>query len=46
MKQYAALKENKSSGKAIIATARKLSTVIYVMLRDSVPFDITKLSVS
>lgn len=46
MKQYAALKENKSSGKAIIATARKLSTVIYVMLRDSVPFDITKLNVS
>jgi len=46
MKQYAVLKENKSSGKAIIATARKLSTVIYVMLRDGVPFDITKLSVN
>lgn len=44
MKQYRQLKETKSSGKAIIATARRLSRIIYIMLRDGVPFDISKVN--
>lgn len=43
MKQYQRLKEEKSSGKAIIATARKLSRIIYIMLKTMTPFDGTKL---
>lgn len=43
MKQYHRLKEEKSSGKAIIATARKLSRIIYVMLKTTTPFDSAKL---
>lgn len=38
MKQYQKLKEEKSSGKAIIATARKLSRIIYIMLKTKKPF--------
>ena len=43
MKQYAQLKEDKGSGKAIIAIARKLSKIIYIMLSTHTPFDATKL---
>ncbi len=38
MRQYQKLKEEKSSGKAIIATARKLSRIIYIMLTTESPF--------
>lgn len=38
MRQYQKLKEEKSSGKAIIATARKLSRIIYIMLKTKKPF--------
>lgn len=43
MKQYQQLKDDKSSGKAIIATARKLSRIIFVMLKTNTPFDSDKL---
>lgn len=42
MTQYQELKEAKSSGKAIIATARKLSRIIYIMLKTMTPFDSAK----
>ena len=45
MRQYQELKSEKSSGKAIIATARKLSRIIYVMLKTNTPFDKRKLAV-
>ena len=44
MKQYRELKDQKSSGKAIIATARKLSRIIYVMLKTNTAFDARKLT--
>ena len=44
IKQYYKLKDEKSSGKAIIATARKLSRIIYVMLTTKTPFDFAKLT--
>jgi transposase len=39
MGRYAAMKKEKGSGKAIIATARKLSKIMWYMLRNDVPFD-------
>ena len=42
MHQYQELKNDKSSGKAIIATARKLSRIIYIMLKSNTPFDSRK----
>ena len=45
IRQYHELKEQKSSGKAIIATARKLSRIIYVMLKEGKPFDSSKLNI-
>ncbi len=39
MRQYQKLKEEKSSGKAIIATARKLSRIIYIMLTTETAFN-------
>jgi len=39
MRRYAAMKPHKGSGKTIIATARKLSKVIWCMLRNDQPFD-------
>lgn len=39
MKQYQTLKEDKSSGKAIIAIARRLSRIIYIMLSTGQPFN-------
>lgn len=43
MRQYQRLKEEKSSGKAIIAIARRLSRIIYIMLKTMTPFDEAKL---
>ena len=43
MKQYQRLKEEKSSGKSIIAIARRLSRIIYIMLKTMTPFDGAKL---
>ena len=40
---YMKMKREKKSGKSIIAFARKLSRIIYVMLRTHTTFDITKL---
>ncbi|MBO4392997.1 MAG: IS110 family transposase [Spirochaetales bacterium] len=45
IRQYQELKQTKSSGKAIIATARKLSRIIYVMLKTNTPFNGQKLAV-
>lgn len=39
VKQYYYLKEQKNSGKAIIATARKLARIVYTMLTTNRPFD-------
>lgn len=39
MGRYTAMKEEKGSGKAIIATARKLSKIVWYMLRNDMPFD-------
>lgn len=44
MKQYHELKNQKSSGKAIIATARKLSRIIYIMLTTNTPFNVNRLT--
>ncbi len=41
MKRYAALKGTKGSGKAIIATARKLSHIVGHMLTNNEPFNPT-----
>ena len=46
IREYQELKNEKSSGKAIIATARKLSRIIYVMLKSNTPFDSGKLIVN
>ena len=40
---YKKMKREKGSGKSIIAFARKLSRIIYVMLKTHTSFDITKL---
>ncbi|MDX9810120.1 MAG: IS110 family transposase [Sphaerochaetaceae bacterium] len=39
MRQYQELKRRKGSGQAIIAIARKLSTIMYTMLKTREPFD-------
>jgi len=39
MERYSAMKLEKGSGKSIIATARKLSRIIWCMLTEEVPFD-------
>lgn len=39
MGRYTAMKKEKGSGKAIIATARKLSKIVWYMLRNDAPFD-------
>lgn len=41
---YKRMKKLKGSGKSIIAFARKLSRIIYVMLKTKTPFDIQKLT--
>lgn len=40
---YKKMKKLKGSGKSIIAFARKLSRIIYVMLKSKTRFDATKL---
>lgn len=42
---YKRMKKNKGSGKSIIAFARKLSRVIYAILKNKTPFDIDRLTV-
>ena len=39
MMHYQAMKPHKGSGKSIIATARKLSKIVWYMLRNDEPFD-------
>lgn len=39
MRRYRSMKQHKGSGQSIIATARKLSTIIYIMLKNGEPFD-------
>lgn len=43
MTRYDYIKKHKGSGKSIIATARKLSTIIYMMLKNRKPFDPTRM---
>jgi len=43
MQRYEAMKKNKGSGRAIIATARKVATMIWHMLTEDVEFDLTKM---
>ena len=40
MQRYEAMKKSKGSGRAIIATARKMATVIWNMLTEDVEFNI------
>jgi transposase len=40
MQRYVAMKKSKGSGRAIIATARKLATIIWHMLSEDLEFDI------
>jgi hypothetical protein len=46
MTKYRQMKIHKGSGKSIIATARKLSTIIYMMLKKREPFDPLKMEYS
>ena len=43
MERYEAMKSAKGSGKSIIATARKVATIIWVMLREKTEFDMTRM---
>jgi transposase len=43
MSRYGAMKQHKGSGKTIIATARKLSKVLWYMLHNDQPFDPAKM---
>ena len=43
MQRYEVMKQGKGSGKAIIATARKMATVIWYMLTDDAEFDLGKM---
>ncbi len=44
IRKYREMKQHKGSGKSIIATARKMSTVIYTMLKNKEPFDELKMA--
>ena len=44
IRKYRYMKTHKGSGKSIIATARKMSTVIYTMLKNREPFDELKMA--
>jgi len=44
MTRYASMKRQKGSGKTIIATARKLSKVVWYMLQKNEPFDPTRMN--
>jgi len=43
MVKYRDMKKNKGVGKSIIATARKLSTIVYAMLKSGAEFDAQKM---
>lgn len=44
MLKYAEMKKHKGSGKSIIATARKMSTIVYMVLKTREPFDPLKMT--
>lgn len=44
MDRYSAMKQCKGTGKSIIATARKMATIIYVILNQRKPFDPLKMT--
>jgi len=44
MCKYRTMKENKGTGKSIIATARKMSTIVYAILKKREPFDPARMS--
>jgi len=44
MRRYRSMKQHKGSGQSIIATARKLSTIMYTMLKNGEPFDPTRMA--
>lgn len=44
MMKYAAMKKQKGSGKSVIATARKMSTLVYTILKTREPFDPMKMA--
>jgi len=44
IRKYRDMKQHKGSGKSIIAMARKMSTVIYTMLKNREPFDELKMA--
>ena len=39
MRRYRTMKENKGTGKSVIATARKMSTIVYAILKKREPFN-------
>jgi len=43
MSRYREMKKHKGTGKSIIATARKMSTITYAILKSGEPFDPTKM---
>jgi transposase len=43
MNTYRSMKQNKGTGKSIIATARKISTIVYALLKQRVTFDPLKM---
>ena len=44
IRKYRDMKKHKGSGKSIIAAARKMSTVLYTMLKNREPFDELKMA--
>jgi len=46
MKKYEVMKKTKGSGTSIIAAARKMSTIVYTLLKTREPFDPEKMGVS
>jgi len=42
--KYSEMKRHKGSGKSIIATARKMSTIVYMVLKTREPFDPVKMT--
>ena len=43
MQRYEYMKKNKSSGKSIIATARKMAEIVWAILIDKQDFDSSKM---
>jgi transposase len=44
MDKYRSMKERKGTGKSIIATARRMSTIVYAILKQRQPFDPSKMT--